>query len=87
MSLIIQIKTIIVSFLFGIFSMFFFLWNKKLLYNTNKYIRLISTIIIYILLIFLYFAIILKINNGYFHIYELLFIFIGILTIALKYKK
>ena len=87
MNLIVQIKTILVSFLFGVFSMFFFLWNRKLLYHKDKYIKLISTVVIYLLLLFLYFAIILKINNGYFHIYEVLFIFIGILLIALKYKK
>lgn len=87
MNLINQIKTIISSFLYGIFIYYFLKINKKLIYNKNTKIKIISTILIYIIITLLYFIIILKINNAYFHIYEILYILLGFILIAFKYKK
>ena len=87
MSLDIQIKTIIISILFGIFLNYFLLINKKIIYNKNIYVKIIGTLSITFLLTLLYFLLIQNINNGVFHIYELICILIGYIVIALKNKK
>ena len=87
MSLDIQIKTIIISILFGIFLNYFLLINKKIIYNKNIYVKIIGTLSITFLLTLLYFLLIQNINNGVFHIYELICVLIGYIVIALKNKK
>ena len=86
MSLDVQIKTIIVSFLFGIFLNFFLNFNKKILYNKNIYIKIIGTFTIILLLTFIYFLLLQKINDGIFHIYEILCITMGYLIIVINRK-
>lgn len=87
MSLIIQIKTIILSLLYGAFIYFFLFFNRKIIYNKNLLIKIIGTLSIGILITLLFFLILKKINNGYFHIYEILLIIFSYSLIALKHKK
>ena len=87
MSLNIQIKTIILSLLYGIFIYYFLYLNKRILYNKNSFIKIIGTLSMGILLTFLYFLLLKNINNGYFHIYEILLIITSYYLIALKHKK
>ena len=86
MSLDVQIKTIIISILFGIFLNFFLMFNKKILYNKNIYIKIIGTFAITILLTFIYFLLLQNVNDGIFHIYEILCITIGYLIIVISHK-
>ena len=90
MSLIIQIKTIIVSILFGILLFVFLYFNQSIIYNKNKYIKIPGTLTIMFLTVLLYFLLIKYVNNGIFHIYEIFLCFIGFIIaylIAIKIKK
>jgi len=77
MSLDIQIKTIVVSFLFGIYFSIFLNLNYKIIHSKKEFIKLIGTLVIIIVNVLLYFLILQKINNGVFHIYEILCILVG----------
>ena len=87
MSLNIQINTIITSILFGIFLYFMLLLNKKILYHKKKLIKIIGTFIIIFVITILYFILMQIVNNGIFHIYEMICIILGYSLIALKHKK
>lgn len=90
MSLVIQIKTIIYSFFFGIYFCLFIKFSKKIIYHKKRIIKIIGTFLITLFNFLLYFLLLQKINNGVFHIYEFLCVCIGyILTffIAPKIKK
>lgn len=94
MSLDIQIKTILISIVFGMYFSLFLSLNYKIIYHKSELIKLLGTLIIMILNVLLYFYIIKNVNNGVFHIYELLCILIGsVIQILLdryiieKYKK
>ena len=89
MSLILQIKTIIVSILFGIYFSFFLSINYKIIYHKKEIIKIFFTPILVLLNALLYFYLIQKINNGIFHIYEILCILESLFSklIANKIKK
>lgn len=87
MSLIVQIKTIVLSLLYGVFIFYFLLINKKILYNKNLFVKIMGTISIVFLITLLYFLLLKNINSGYFHIYEILLIILSYSLIALKHKK
>lgn len=87
MSLKIQIYTIITSILYGIFIYYFLYLNKKIIYNKNYLIRIIGSLSIMILLTMIFFLILLNINHGYLHIYELIIIVLSYFIIAHKSKK
>ena len=98
MTLKIQIISLIVSFLYGIFFSFLLNINYKIIYNENKFKKIIGTFLFIIFNSLLYFYILLKINNGIVHIYCIFSIITGyimenfvinkkIKKIALKIKK
>ena len=86
MNLIIQIKLIIFSFVFGIFFNLFLNINCKFIYSYNTFIKIISSFLFVLINIILYFIVLNKINNGIFHIYSLLIILLTYLLIE-KVKK
>lgn len=86
MNLIIQLKLILFSFIFGIFFNIFLNINCKFLYSSNIVIKIISSIIFVLINTLIYFIILMKINNGIFHIYSLLIILLSYLLIE-KLKK
>lgn len=77
MSLDLQLKSLIISFIFGIFFSFNININYKFLYNEYKVIRFLFTFIFIICHVLLYFIILRKINNGYYHIYLIFSIILG----------
>jgi hypothetical protein len=79
MSLKLQIISLIVSFLYGIFFSIFLNINYKLIYNDNKIYKIVGTFIFIIINVLLYFLIMEKINNGIIHIYCLISILLGYL--------
>lgn len=83
----IQIKSIIFSFLYGMFFSVLLNINYKYLYNTKKYIKILMNIIFIIDNVLLYFLILIKINNGIIHYYFVLSIFLGFITINKKLSK
>ena len=90
MTLKLQIISLIVSLFYGVFFSFLLSINHKIIYNSNKYIKIIGTFIFIIFNALLYFLILLKINNGIVHIYCIISIMLGFILynrIALKYKK
>lgn len=77
MTLKIQIISLIVSFLYGIFFSFLLNINHKLIYSSNKYIKIIGTLLFVIFNSLLYFLILLKVNNGIVHIYCIFSLILG----------
>lgn len=87
MSLKLQIISLIVSFLYGIFFSFLLNINYKIIYNNSKLIKIIGTFIFIIANSLLYFYILLKINNGIVHIYLLLSLLMGFILGNIKIFK
>ena len=87
MSLNVQIKTLLISIIFGVVLYYYLKLNKKIIYNNNKFLKIIGTPILIILITTIYFLVLYKINYGVFHIYEILCIILGYTLIALKNKK
>ena len=81
-----QIKLILFSFGFGIFFNLFLNLNCKFIYSYNKFIKITSSFLFVLVNVLIYFICIYKINNGIFHIYSLLIIFLTYLLIE-KLKK
>ena len=90
----IQITTLLVSFLYGIFFSLFLSLNYKFIYSNKKIIKTTISFLIVIVSVLLYFIILKKINYGIFHIYEILSIIFGFIIenwlsgiIAKRFKK
>ena len=89
----IQIKTLIFSFLFGIYFSYMIRINYKYIFSLKKIYRILGTILLVTSNVLLYFIILLKINNGLIHIYSLCMIVFGtyiehmINTLIEKYIK
>lgn len=77
MNLTIQLNLLAFSFFYGIFVSLSINLNYKLLYNENKLIKILSTILFVGVNVLLYFIILLRINNGILHFYSLLIIVVG----------
>ena len=77
MVLIIQIKSLIFSFFFGIILYFIINSCEKFLYGNKKVYNILSAFLISILSCLLYFILIKKINNGIIHLYFVLVIILG----------
>lgn len=86
MDIIVQIKTIIFSFLFGIFFSIMLGLNYKYITGSRKFLSIILTFMFVIVNVLLYFIIMKKINDGIFHQYEVLFIILGFLFENLIYR-
>ena len=85
-SLDIQFKLIIFSFIFGfLFSAFLDWFNKKTI-SLKNYLKFIIYLIIIILLTIVYFIGIQKIGYAIFHIYEILSIIIGFVSYDVAIK-
>ena len=77
MDLSIQIKTLLFSLLFGfVFNIFVTLLNK-FIYNKNKIIQIVSTLILTLFSTITYFVILQKLNEAIIHPYFLLMFILG----------
>ena len=79
MSLKVQILSLIVSFIYGVFFNILLNINYKIIYNENKFIQITGSFLFVIANSLLYFYILLKVNNGVVHIYCLLMLLLGYL--------
>ena len=77
MNIKLQIKTLLFSFLYGIFFSFFLSLNYKFIYSDKKILKTIISFLFIIVCVLLYFIILKKINYGIFHVYEILMIILG----------
>ena len=77
MNIRIQIITLLLSFIYGIFFSFFLSLNYKFIYGDKKFFKIIISFLIVIVNVLLYFIILKKINNGIFHIYEVISLSLG----------
>lgn len=77
MDLSIQIKTLLFSLLFGfVFNIFVTLLNK-FIYNKNKIIQIVSTLILTLFSTITYFVILQKLNEAIIHPYFLFMFILG----------
>ena len=79
MILIIQIKTIFLSFIYGMFIKFLFDINKKLLLSKNIIFKICINLLFVIDNVLLFFILIRLINNSKLHIYYVPFFILGII--------
>ena len=94
MNIKLQIITLLVSFLYGIFFSFFLGLNYKYIYSDKKIFKTIISFLVIVISVLLYFIILKKINYGIFHVYEILALTIGFClenwiaaVIAKRHKK
>ena len=77
MILTVQVKSFIVSFLFGCFYALMFNLNYKFLFCNKKTNKILINLFFNIDIFLLYFLLLLKINYGVIHIYFLIVLAIG----------
>ena len=73
----IQLISLAISFIFGIFFYFLTILNFKLIDNLKKYLKHILTAIYVLDITIIYIISIYHINKGYFHIYFIFMVFLG----------
>lgn len=79
MILIIQIKSLFFSFIYGIFFALTYRINKKYLLSKNLYFKLILNFFFVLDHILIYFILIKLINKGILHVYFFLLFILGII--------
>ena len=80
-SLEIQIKSLIFSFLYGGIFYLFMSLNNKNIYNSKGIIKILTNIFFIFDNVLLYFIILKKINNGILHYYFIFSIILGYLSV------
>ena len=79
MTLILQIKSLAFSFLYGIFFAFTYKYNYRFLTSKNLFFKIIVIFFFVVDHILLYFVLISKINNGILHLYFFFMFVLGII--------
>ena len=74
----IQIKSLVFSFLFGVYFSYIIRANYKYILSLKKIFRILSTFIIVFSNVLLYFIFLLKINYGIIHTYFIFMIILGV---------
>lgn len=89
-----QITLIIFSFFYGFFFSIFLNINYKFIYSSKRFIKFLSSFLIIIISVLVYFVSIKKINNAILHPYSILMVIVGFFVdicmnriIAKKIKK
>lgn len=82
----VQLLTFFVSFLYGFWLYIVLEVSYKFLTSSSLMVAVISSFLFVVCNTFLYFIILLYVNNGYVHIYFLICIFLGYLLCKVIYK-
>lgn len=82
-SLKIQVYTILFSFLYGVFFSLLIDLNYKFIHSKKKITKYLSSILIIIISVIIYFIGIMKISYGVFHFYSVLCILMGYILTSL----
>lgn len=80
MSLETQMMTLLFSYLFGFFYMLSYDFGKKYLYHKYLFVRFLSNFVFTFGMALLYYFILLKVNYGTLHFYELIAILLGFIS-------
>ena len=75
-----QLLTLFISFLYGIFFYYLTCLNFKLIDNIKVIIKHVITFIYVLDIAIIYIIILYKLNKGYFHIYFIGMVFVGFFT-------
>ena len=87
MDSILQLKTLIFSFCFGILFYYLAKYNLFLIKNMKVFGKYLITFIFVIDSVLLYMYLIFKINHGFYHIYFFLMFALGFISIYFGHKK
>lgn len=79
-SLTLQFKLIIFSFIFGFLFSALLEWFNKKINKYRFYIKILSSLILVAIMTYIYFVGIEKIGNAIFHIYSIIFIIVGFVS-------
>lgn len=83
----VQVISLLVSFVYGIFFYLTLELNSKFIYFSNLLVKIIYSLLFIFFHTLLYFLILMYINNGYVHVYFLLCIILGYLICKVVYKR
>ena len=83
----VQVISLLVSFCYGIFFYLTLELNSKFIYSSNLLVRILCSLLFVIFHTLMYFLILMRINNGYVHIYFLLCILLGYWMCKVIYKR
>ena len=94
MELIVQIKSMAFSFLYGIFFNLCFNVFYNILFTKNKYLNIVTNFVFNLFIFSLYFWGLYSINNGIIHFYFIMILFVGFfiyckvfVKLRVKFKK
>lgn len=87
MALRIQLLSFFVSFCYGIFFYLLLELNSRFLYSSHFVVKILVSFLFVMFHTLLYFLILMKINNGYIHIYFFLCILLGYVLCKILYKR
>ena len=87
MILSVQLLSLIISFFYGIFLYLMLEMWERIIYSCNNFVKILGSFLFVMFHTLLYFLILLKINNGYVHIYFLICILIGYILCKVFYKR
>ena len=79
-SLVLQFKLVIFSFIFGFLFSALLEWFNKFVKKYPVYLNLLFSIMLVIIMTYIYFIGIQKIGNAIFHIYSIVTIIVGFIT-------
>ncbi len=89
-----QVALIVFSFFYGFFFSIFLNINYKFIYSSNQFIKFLSSFLVIIISVLVYFVSIKKINNAILHPYSIIMVIVGFFVdicmnriIAKKLKK
>src|SRR5574344_1933701 len=83
----IQINSIILSLIYGIYLYKIIQFIKKILYSKNKFIKILSTILFVLINTIAYYFLLKKTNNMIIHPYFIISIILGIIMSNILYVK
>lgn len=83
----IQLYSLGVSFLYGILLFVLLEISSKFIYSFNIWVKVIFSFLFVMFNTFLYFIILMYVNNGYVHLYFFLCILLGYVCSNLIYKR
>lgn len=87
MPLVLQLKSLIVSFIFGIILAYLIKIFYKFLFNTNGFSKIFTNLLFVSFIYFSYFFLLYKISYAVYHIYFLFSIILGYLSGYFLIKK
>ena len=87
MSLLLQVRSLAISFIYGMFFCFTFFLNKNIFLNKKNIFNILISILFVIDHIFLYFILLRIINNSILHIYFFFSFLLGIYVYIKLFNK